>query len=59
MNTTTKYMFSLTKEQYIDKIVETLKKAKQPRSEFVELMENFNDPYLVLIGIKQFIWVIQ
>ena len=50
MNTTTKYMFSLTKEQYIDKIVETLKKAKQPRSEFVELMENFNDPYLVLIG---------
>ena len=50
MNTTTKYMFSLTKEQYIDKIVETLKKAKQHRSEFVELMENFNDPYLVLIG---------
>ncbi len=50
MNTTTKYMFSLTKEQYIDKIVETLKNAKQPRSEFVELMEKFNDPYLVLIG---------
>lgn len=34
----------------IDKIVQALKKAKQPRSEFVELMEQFNDPYLVLIG---------
>ena len=34
----------------IDKIVEALKNAKQPRSEFVELMEQFNDPYLVLIG---------
>lgn len=34
----------------IDKIVEKLKKARQPRSEFVELMEQFNDPYLVLIG---------
>ena len=34
----------------IDKIVESLKNANQPRSEFVELMENFNDPYLVLIG---------
>lgn len=34
----------------IDKIVQTLKEAKQPRSEFVELMEQFNDPYLVLIG---------
>ena len=34
----------------IDKIVESLKKAKQPRSEFVELMEKFQDPYLVLIG---------
>ena len=34
----------------IDKMVEALKKAEQPRSEFVELMEKFNDPYLVLIG---------
>ena len=34
----------------IDKIVENLKTANQTRSEFVELMEQFNDPYLVLIG---------
>ncbi len=34
----------------IDKIVEKLKKARQPRSEFVELMEQFQNPYLVLIG---------
>ena len=34
----------------IDKIVQALKDAKQPRSEFVELMEQFQDPYLVLIG---------
>lgn len=34
----------------IDKIVEGLNKAKQPRSEFVQLMEEFHDPYLVLIG---------
>jgi len=34
----------------IDKIVNSLKKAKQPRSDFVQLMETFNDPYLVLIG---------
>ena len=34
----------------IDKIVENLKNANQPRSEFVELMEQFNNPYLVLIG---------
>ena len=34
----------------IDKIVQALKDARQPRSEFVELMEQFNDPYLVLIG---------
>lgn len=34
----------------IDKIVEKLKNANQPRSEFVELMEQFNNPYLVLIG---------
>ena len=34
----------------IDKIVQALINAKQPRSEFVELMEKFKDPYLVLIG---------
>lgn len=34
----------------IDKIVEGLNKAEQPRSEFVQLMEDFKDPYLVLIG---------
>ena len=34
----------------IDLIVQILKKAKQPRSEFVNLMDTFNDPYLVLIG---------
>ena len=34
----------------IDKIVENLKTANQTRSKFVELMEQFKDPYLVLIG---------
>lgn len=34
----------------IDKIVQSLTEAKQPRSEFVELMENFKNPYLVLIA---------
>ena len=34
----------------IDRIVQKLKKANQPRSEFVHLMDSFNDPYLVLIG---------
>ena len=34
----------------IDIVVEKLKTANQPRSEFVELMEQFNDPYLMLIG---------
>jgi len=34
----------------IDKIVKTLKQAEQPRSEFVKLMEEFKNPYLVLIG---------
>ena len=34
----------------IDKIVNSLKNANQPRSDFVKLMENFKDPYLVLIG---------
>ena len=34
----------------IDAIVQILKTKKQSRSEFVELMETFHDPYLVLIG---------
>ena len=34
----------------IGKIVKKLVLAEQTRSEFVELMETFNDPYLVLIG---------
>ena len=34
----------------IDLVVKTLKDANQPRSEFVKLMEQFNNPYLVLIG---------
>lgn len=34
----------------IEKIVELLKQAKQPKSDFVKLMDSFNDPYLVLIA---------
>lgn len=34
----------------IDKVVQILKNAKQTRSEFVDLMDTFNDPYLVLIS---------
>lgn len=34
----------------IDKIIELLQKANQPRREFVQLMEEFKDPYLVLIA---------
>ena len=34
----------------IDKIVQKLKDAEQPKSEFVHLMDNFKDPYLVLIS---------
>lgn len=34
----------------IDKVVQILKDAKQTRSEFVYLMDTFNDPYLVLIS---------
>ena len=34
----------------INKIVQKLKDAKQKRSEFVDLMDSFNDPYLVLIA---------
>ena len=34
----------------IDELVQKLKDANQPRSEFVGLMDSFNNPYLVLIG---------
>lgn len=34
----------------IDMIVKTLTEAKQPQSDFVKLMDSFNDPYLVLIA---------
>ena len=34
----------------IGKIVKILNDANQPRSEFVQLMETFKNPYLVLIG---------
>ena len=34
----------------IDKIIEILQSANQPRSEFVNLMETFHNPYLVLIA---------
>ena len=34
----------------IDKIVNSLKNSNQKQSDFVKLMENFKDPYLVLIG---------
>lgn len=34
----------------IDKVVQILKDAKQTRSEFVDLMDTFNNPYLVLIS---------
>ncbi len=34
----------------IDKIVENLKNDNTPRTDFVNLMEKFNDPFLVLIG---------
>ncbi len=34
----------------IDRIVEILKTAEQPQSDFVKLMDSFKDPYLVLIS---------
>ena len=34
----------------IDSLVQKLKDAEQPRSEFVHLMDSFKDPYLVLIS---------
>lgn len=40
----------MSKDSNIDKIVDILKKAKQPKSDFVKLMDSFNDPFLVLIS---------
>lgn len=37
-------------DERIDKIVDALKKAEQPRSDFVYLMDGFKNPYLVLIA---------
>ena len=37
-------------DKNIDKVVELLKDAKQQKSEFVGLMDSFNDPFLVLIA---------
>jgi endonuclease-3 len=34
----------------IGKVIQALKDAKQPLSDFANLMENFKDPYLVLIA---------
>ncbi len=34
----------------IDKVIQTLKNANQPQSDFVKLMDGFKDPYLVLIA---------
>ena len=34
----------------IDKIVKILKEANQPQSDFVKLMDSFDDPFLVLIS---------
>lgn len=34
----------------IDKIVQILKDAKQPQSDFVKLMDSFDDPFLILIA---------
>lgn len=34
----------------IDKVVELLTEAKQPKSDFVKLMDSFKNPYLVLIA---------
>lgn len=34
----------------IEKVINTLKNANQPKSDFVNLMEDFNNPFLVLIS---------
>ena len=34
----------------IDEVIKILQNAKQPQSDFVKLMDNFKNPYLVLIA---------
>lgn len=43
-------MAKVKEKDNIDEIVRLLKEAEQPRSDFVNLMDTFNDPYLVLIS---------
>lgn len=43
-------MWKLYRIMEIEKIVQILKDAKQPQSDFVKLMDSFNDPFLVLIA---------
>lgn len=43
-------MPELTENERIEKIVDLLNKAEQPRSDFVHLMDTFQNPYLVLIS---------
>ena len=43
-------MAKLKEKDNIDEIIRLLKDAEQPRSDFVHLMDSFNDPYLVLIA---------
>ncbi len=43
-------MQQITENEHIDEIVQRLKDAEQPRSDFVHLMDTFQDPYLVLIS---------
>lgn len=40
----------MSKNVDMDKIVALLKAAKQPRSDFVKLMDGFKDPFIVLIA---------
>ena len=37
-------------EKNIGKVVKLLEDAKQPKSDFVKLMDSFKNPYLVLIA---------
>lgn len=40
----------MSKDVNMEKIVALLKAAEQPRSDFVKLMDGFNDPFIVLIA---------
>lgn len=43
-------MIKISEDEKIDKIVKLLEEAKQPKSDFVYLMDGFKNPYLVLIA---------